>query len=348
MVSELMKYGGIAAKMAALRAKQLNNGDYEQLLSKGSVSEFASYLKNNTSYSDIFQNINEKSLHRAEIEELLNIHFENLVKKVYVFLNGENRKFLEIIFLRQEIELLKDVLRKLNAGKSIGEYVGTGFFAKHFSIDPVKAFDVANKSELIEAVRGTKYEQLISKNISTKDNENNTFTMEMTLDMHYFISAWKMKDKVLGKTDRKLVTYMLGSEIDCLNIMWIYRCKRYYSMPKEYIYTNLIPIRYKLKKSDITEMVESEKLADMVERAANTGYKSLFVDLDKRFIEQNFAIYMFELYKGIMKKEPYSVAAVMAQLYFAEAEIKSITVAVECIRYGLPLEKSKELVRINK
>ena len=51
------------------------------------------------------------------------------------------------------------------------------------------------------------------------------FDYEMQLDIHYYKEVWKLKDKLLNGDTLKAFTECIGTEIDLLNIMWIYRSK---------------------------------------------------------------------------------------------------------------------------
>ena len=48
----------------------------------------------------------------------------------------------------------------------------------------------------------------------------------------------------------------MAKKFDMLNLQFILRSKRYYRMEPAAIYAQLIPVNYKLKKEEITAMVE--------------------------------------------------------------------------------------------
>ena len=64
MLLSSIKYGAVSGKTRAMAGRLLKPYDYEEIMQKGSVSEVAAYLKYNTHYSSVLEDINE-----AEIQE---------------------------------------------------------------------------------------------------------------------------------------------------------------------------------------------------------------------------------------------------------------------------------------
>ena len=81
----------------------------------------------------------------------------------------------------------------------------------------------------------------------------------MTLDLYYFHTLWKTKDKILKKRDLEEITRACGSNFDLLNLQWIYRSKKYYHMASADIYALLIPVNYKLSRRETAALVRGGK-----------------------------------------------------------------------------------------
>ena len=349
-----INYSGINAKTKAMKARHLSDASFDELCGKSSVSDAASYLKDNTGYSDIFSSINVKTIHRNEIEELLSMHYRNEVKKIYLFISGQKRKVLEHIFIKYEIECIKDKLRRLKAREESHSYLHPGdFFEDHMTIDLDALYKATTASEVNSCIKGSKYEKivtpLLNPHTGTHEQPNahtgeSSFTIEMKLDLYYFNYLLGIKKYIKDKNDKKIFSDLFGAVIDVTNIMWIYRCKKYFNISKELIYTYLIPYRQKLKKNDITDFVEAENPDDFIRIVSGTIYKDLFTDLEERFIEQNFKHYIYGVSRKVLKNNPFSIAAILIPVHMAEIEINNINTVVECIRYGLSKDQIKEIV----
>ena len=79
----------------------------------------------------------------------------------------------------------------------------------------------------------------------------------MRLDRFYIETLWKAKNS-LEREDKDAFASWLGTDIDMMNIMWIYRGKKFWDFSNERIYTYILPIRYRLSSEDISRMVQSD------------------------------------------------------------------------------------------
>ena len=139
-------------------------------------------------------------------------------------------------------------------------------FEKHSKIDTQKLSQTTTMEEFINCLKGTIYYAPLLK-VSTLDNAA-LFDYEMGLDLFYFASIWKAKDSY-SKKECAYITESYGSRIDLLNMLRIYRCKSYYSVSSASIYTFLIPVNYKLKKSEIKNIVEAPTIEDTISLISN-------------------------------------------------------------------------------
>jgi len=344
MLRGLLKYGAVAAKTAAIRSKRLSQEDYNILSHMSSVPEVASYLKNNTCYSDILKNVNERELHRADLELILYKYCENIVSKLYAYVTGDEKKFLDIYFLRQEIKIMKDILIRIMAGMPyMDSHTENELFNRKYNINVEKLAQSNNITEFIEVLRGTEYERILEPILNIKEHHN-LFSVIMTLDTYYFKKLWQLKDKYLKNKDKKLITHTLGSEIDILNIMCIYRSKRYYSIPNELIYSYLLPIYYRIGKNTIAKMVEDPNPDEMLKIAEKTPYRNVFNRKEIDNVDINSERFVDKIHYDVIKKHPWSISNVIAQIHLIETEVRNIINIIEGVRYKVPAESIKNMI----
>ena len=126
-----------------------------------------------------------------------------------------------------------------------------------------------------------------------------------------------------------------GTKIDLLNLQWIYRAKKYYHMLAPDIYALTIPIHYHLSVDEFKALVEAPTVEEFVHQLEQTKYKDKFRFDGERTTEQQYNAIMRKIYMADWRKNPYSIAAINTYLFLKEEEIKNVTTALECIRYGL-------------
>jgi len=341
---QLIKYSGVFVKSKAIKAKQLTQEDFDQLMQKTSLSEIVMFLKNETHYGEIFKEVPERNLHRGDIENPLKKYYFSIIKKYYIFIASNDRKFFKMIFLKEEIEAVKTILRRIDVDKErfiapIDDYV-----AAHFSIDIKKLSQMKSMDEFMDNISGAGFEKTLKYAFNT-DSDKNMFFLEMALDSYYY----KQLMDELSKNKESIIKNIYGIEIDMKNIIWIYRCKKYYNVPKEIIYSYHIPYNYKLEKKKLKEMMDSKNLEELFGFIEKSPYKDLIKGLEdesgkKIFIENNYDKYFSNVLKKINRAKPFSIISVIEELYSVNAEINKIINIVECIRYSLNEKEIKNLV----
>ena len=133
----------------------------------------------------------------------------------------------------------------------------------------------------------------------------------------------------------ELFKKLTGTQIDMLNLIWIYRGKKYFEFSPEIIFTYLLPVRYRISEDALKQLVTAEDIEKFVELVGMlTPYAPLFEN-EVRFPEENYRCFYNRLSKNIFVNHSQSMAAIYAYLSLKEAEINNITAVIEGIRYGL-------------
>lgn len=337
----MFSYSGIATKTRAMSGKLLTKEDFSVLADMSSVRDAVDYLRQHTAYREVLKDIPEERLHRGEIERRLIRSLYHDFSKIYKFCNLKQRSVLELYFCKYEIQVLKGALRKIFNPQSERILLGREeeTFQCFSHIDMEKLSQASSIWDFLEALKRTPYYEVLYQ-VSMREKKG-LFDYEMVLDMFYFSNIWKKKEKLLKGKDRELMTRVYGSQIDMLNMMWIYRAKHYYKMPPAMIYTLVIPISYKLKKQQLQDMAEAENEKKLSEAIKSTWYGKKQKDLSEMDLERLYRQFLWQLYEGEQRKNPYSMTSVTSYLYDKEQEIDQLTTILECVRYGLaPAEKS--------
>ena len=150
---------------------------------------------------------------------------------------------------------------------------------------------------------------------------------ETALDMLYFRSMWKIKDKYLSRNEQRIIAKCFGARMDMLNLQWICRSKRFYQLEPGEIYAMLIPIQLHLTRKEINRMVEAEDLDILygLIRASWYGRTGL-VHLDENQDLDHLAHDIIDrIYQKASRKDPYSIAILNSYLYFKAVSYTHLT-----------------------
>lgn len=342
MASGLLAYSGLVTKTKAMHGGLLSEEELIRLSEYETVEEIITFLREYGSYAPIYQS-HEEIAHRAQVEAVIDDSLYSDYGKLYRFANGQQRRGLEIIFLRYEINVLKNCLKSVCQGE--GEknlsYLNL-FFAEHAGFDTEAVTEAKNMTELLQALSGTGYEAFFRRLQEHPDMTYADYAIQ--LDILYYRLAWKRKDKLKERGMREIYTKVLGTEIDWQNIMWMYRSKRFYGRKTADIYADMIPIRYRLKKAEQKELLETENLEEFVQILGRCAYFTERDAVVKLGDEITFRRIMDQTYRKVCQKYPMSLASILMYLYEKENEIDVLTTILEGVRYRIPARDIQELV----
>ena len=200
-MGNLLKYSGIVTKLRAMEAKLLKPENFEEIANLHSVPEVVTYLKENSSYTFVLENLDESRLHRGDIEKILIEHLYHDYAKIYRFCGLEQRKFLMLYVKRYETDLINYCLRIVinHYAEPFDLNYKKDFFDRYTQISIDKLITSRTTDELIENLKGTEYYDSLKK---LKDSPSVTlFDYDLTLNQYYFSAMWKKRKKILKKKE---------------------------------------------------------------------------------------------------------------------------------------------------
>lgn len=335
-----ISYSGLTTKIYAMRSKLLDREKMQEIASLPDVPAVISYLKQQPGYKDILADAAENELHRGQLEPILRETVYRDFNKIYRFANPEQRKFLKIYLMRYEVYFLKQCLGRLMSGKD--SPMDLSRFERHFSRHsklPLRQLtQTTTMEEFLSALSGTTY-YVPLKRISESGHAF-LFDYEAALDLYYFKLLWNAKDSITDKDGAQELTKILGAKFEMLNMQWIYRCKQYYRMTPTEIYAQLIPIHLHIPFEDVRAMAEADSIKTLETLIRQSYYGKHYAGYDLDTMEANYSRILKTILKKESRRNPYSVATIYSYLYHKEHEVDQLTIALECVRYNLPLENA--------
>ena len=106
-----MNYDALKSKLKTMKSYLFTQDGYIDLACSKNIKEIVNKLKNNVGYQEIIREIDEKNVHRSDIERKLFLSLRNDFKKLYRFVfDFDVKKYLDAYFLKDEIYVLKLIL----------------------------------------------------------------------------------------------------------------------------------------------------------------------------------------------------------------------------------------------
>ncbi|MBE5934715.1 MAG: hypothetical protein E7262_02840 [Lachnospiraceae bacterium] len=322
----------LITKIRAMEGKLLKDTDYNNMHSMNSILEIYAYLLEKEEYRKVFEEYEDiGELHRNQLEHLL-VHtlYEDIIK-IYKFAAGDERKFLDIIISRFEIDTLKQNIAKLGIKNKTNKVsVYEHIFKKHSGISISELHRANNIKEFAKLMKGTKYQKLF---VELLQKENMALSDYATaLDIYYFTSVWNTKSK-FNPDIEEIITHIIGTEIDLYNLKCIFRCKKFYDMKPDEIDNYIVPITYKIKKKQLESMIQAESKKSFLHIFKETYYSKLELSFDIKTMDASFERVLNEIHMHFIKNNPNSLARVYTYFDKKNYEIHFTTRIIENIRY---------------
>lgn len=340
-MGSLLHYSAMSAKLAALKGRLLKEEDFSSLAALQTVPAAVEFLKARPAYETVFEGCGDEELHRGQIEKLLWRSLYQDYSRLYRFANLRQRRFLDLYFMHFEADVLKRTLRDAVSGHppDLDIAMLEPFFKNHSRLDLTALRECRSAKSFSDAIRNSCYYEPV--HLLLDQGITSLFEYETAMDTLYFNRMWTHLNKKLGKEERDAVLSCIGEKIDLLNLEWLSRAKRRYHLSKQAVEELLIPICYRLKKSQLSDLAGASSTEEFNRILSGTYYKNRLLPNAPYSSGQ----LLDQVYLASGRKNPYSAAGLNSYLHFKEAEIRKIITAVEGIRYQIGPEEIRACLK---
>ena len=158
-MGKLLSYSGTTTKIRDIKSRLLTRKDYETLAAMPTVTGALAYLKQKPSYQELFAGLDESTLHRSQVEQILTYSVYADFQKIYRFSTVQQRAFMDLYFGRYEIAIMKRSLRMLFDHRDVSTdlTIFTDFFNHHSDLDLNKLSASQTIDEFVENLKGSIY-----------------------------------------------------------------------------------------------------------------------------------------------------------------------------------------------
>lgn len=323
-------------KVKALQAQLLSEKDYSQLITASDLKEVIRYLKEDTHYDKFLADIDPETASRVLIEAAFSkIIIEN-TKKLEYYIYGLDKDFIKLILQRQDLENLLILLRALYKKENLEEIVKHLSFSEH--INSVKLQNLV-EDETWESFKKMLEGTIYYRSIETYSDleSSDLFELEKTFERCYYDWLYKLLRKLSTNENKNLVK-LLRSEIDMLNLIWIYRSKKFYDLNVDQI----VPFIYRgglyLDEEDLYRIASIDNYDELLNVLRSyQHYDFLFNheegDLDLH-MDRRKKRYMYYAFKKLLFFGR-AMTAAYSFLRLLEDETYDITSIIEGKRYQI-------------
>lgn len=333
------KYSALNTKIQAMNSKLLSSKDYETLMNFTSEKEIGNYLKHDTRYAQVFSEYSIDKLKRWEFELILKKQMLIEIEKLSKYLDYDSKNFIDIAFMRAEVEDIKLILRAISRKEDLMDLPQHFLHDKrHEKISFDKLLSKNNLLDLVDEFKGTIYEDAF-RSITEEDLKLREFHAEMNLDSIYFRQLRKKSEK-LSVEDKKIIDSVVGLNIDLTNIQWIYRAVKYYDLMNEEIFNYTLLGGKTLNLRKIKELIYSDDvMSKTILFMKNYGIE---IDpKDDKYLQVNINRYLLKFINKSNMNNPMTIVKLIKYMHDIEYEAMDIITILEGVRY-----KTKDIKKL--
>lgn len=335
-----MAFYAVNTKIVTKKGRILDSKDWNKFIESTSLEQLTELLKSNIEFGKVFEEVSLSDSDRINLETLISrfrkIEIENLLH----YFSGDYKEFLKTFLMEEEIKDLSLILRMLSRDESLEgikeRFVHSDLFAT-LNFDDLMS--VKSIEQLTKKLKGTIYFNGL-RNLTSEDALKREFHIEMKLYVALYKALFDAASK-LDKEDMKAAKEIIGLKIDLLNIQWIFRAIKYYSIKSEEIFIYSLEGGRKIGYDKLRNLCYSKSLDEFKKMVKSYIDYDLFKDLNDSEIDINVVIdsYMFNYFKN---KSYHNIGTAISFIYMLDIIINDLTSLTEGIQYNVPKDKLKE------
>lgn len=321
----LFKYSNINAKLKGMYAKKIKPKDLEELINQEDLKSAIFILKmKNPELNNLSDQAN-----RIQIEAKLDEIIISDIIKIYRLLGRKDKIIFQQFIEKYKLKCIKSVFRRVflnhdilyDNTENIREWTNS-IFKDISGLENVK-----DKNGFLEIIQKTKYAEIFNNLVEKDEKQINVFMIENMLDKNYLnnlLNTVKKEDDSLEK--------MVIQEIDLINLLWIYRIKKYYKFSNDKLHSMVIQVP-KNNGINIEELIDAEDDIGIIEKLKQSNFiKNSSIKFE---IEQETNRIWHKINVKEFKNKFFSIASICAYINLIELENTDIIRIIEGIRYGI-------------
>lgn len=336
----------MAAKARAMFGTRLTESDYMGLLQKTSVPDIAYALKHDTYYAESLEDINEKAIHRGQLEALVRREVFVRLKKLMQYADKKDEYFIRLTVIDSEIELILMCLKYLITRDHEDRHDMIQrmpiYISKYFTFSVHDLSEVETYEELEQVLKGTAYEKAMKLGEGKKIEEIDYIALEHALHATEYEDGLKLIAKYGGSAAPKLKE-MLLAEAELDNITIIYRLKKYFKVANTDIMRLMSPYYLHFNEREINRLIKEED-ADGVLAALQKKYHAYIHGQKFEHIEHYNAVIQYNMFRHNMAFEQDPDVVLMAFIGLSKIEIRNVINIIEGVRYRVSQDRVKPLL----
>ena len=330
----------LCAKAKAMYGYRIGEEGYSDLCRKQTLGEMVTYLKSQTKYNEVLQDINVRNVHRRQLEASLNKEYFERCARLIKYAPKKNRDFYIQEVIGIEVQLIVDKVVSIKEKDQASFSLEIpDYLAGKMSFNIYGLINVDNYKDLVVYLRATRYYKILADFDFTAPIDINALERQLK-SLYYNTYIEAIKSNFKGKEQKEF----LSTSIELANITKIYRFKKYFKESNETIRNSLCLEHCRMSKTMLDSLIEARSAEEMLELLANSKYKLYLGDKEYAYIEYYVEEIKYNIAKRYMRFSGDAPLVYLTYSILQKVEIDNLKHIIEGIRYKRDASSIEEML----
>ena len=342
MLLKVEKYSFINAKIRGMKSRLFDGARYKQLLETTQLDALIKALID-TDYGEELSELGSGDIEITEVTKALDRSLIATYKTILKFFTPKKENdFIVNLISRLEVENLKIILR--GKFKGISPIMISDALIPTNGLSGVDYDGLINSKDIDEFVSDlaqTRYGVPLRHVLPFFMRDRRTALLERPLDETYYTTMFENL-KNLASDDKEIMRRYVGTIIDCFNIMGTLRYRLYYEVPADIVKTIIIPIKYRLTKTELESLIQATEgdYKNVVDSSYYGRHVGDYRDLPE--LEMGLNRIMAAAARKVLSGSPFNIGTIIGYLALKELEVGNLKCIAEGKRHNLTEDEISE------
>lgn len=333
----------LCAKAKAMYGYRIGEQGYSDLCRKQTLGEMVTYLKSQTKYCGVLQDVNVRNVHRRQLEAALSKEYFERCARLMKYTPKKHHDFYNQEVIGIEVQLIVDKVVSIKEKDQASFSLEIpDYLASKMSFNIYGLINVDNYKDLILYLRDTRYYKILADFDFTTPIDINVLERQMK-SLYYSTYVAAIKKNFKGKKQKELLD-VLSTSIELINITKIYRFKKYFIESNETIRDSLYLEHCRMSKGMLDSLIEARDVKEMLELLANSKYKLYIGDRDYAYIEYYVEEIKYNIAKRYMRFSSDAPLVYLTYSILQKVEVDNLKHIIEGIRYNRDASSIEEML----
>ena len=341
----LSKYSSnvILTKARAMYGNRIRKEDYDNLMACKSVTQIASYLKNNTHYGSVLFSIDDKTIHRGHLEAIIKTKIFEDCEKLLRYEISTGNSFSKYLIARTEIKQIVRSLALMAGGKS-EDYIFSMpvYFNKFTKINLAELSNAKNYDEFLSALGKSHYRELLKKHHPESGKAIDIQKVECELYNYLYETFLNGIKGTANKQVKEQLWSIVSDHIDYGNFIRIYRSKKMGLQPDESIIINY----GNLKKKYLDQMMDAQNEKEVFEIMSSTNQGKRLHKIDYNYIDEIQYRMLYDKCRKSIRMSTDPSVVMLSYIFLMQIELSNVISIIEGVRYNLKRAEIEDLLTL--